>query len=83
MISRKYKLTNINIKVKGMHKKLIQLDLNKATAESIEALAVGSSCHVEEMPGVLLEQLFQEFEEPEANFTSGGVSSFSPDRGNR
>ena len=69
-----------------MHKKLIQLDLNEATAESIEALAVGSSCHVEEMPGVLLEQLFQEFEEfeqPEVNFTREGVSSFSPDRGNR
>mgnify|MGYP000327241824 CR=1 FL=1 len=72
-----------------MHKKLIQLDLNEATVESIEALAVGSSCHVEEMPGVLLDQLFQEFQEnaefeqPEVNFTREGVSSFSPDRGNR
>ena len=69
-----------------MLKKLIQLDLNEATVESIEALAVGSSCHAEEMPSVLLEQLFQEFEEfeqPEVNFTREGASSFSPDRGNR
>ena len=75
-----------------MHKKRIQLDLNEATVESIEALAVGSSCHAEEMTGVLLEQLFQEFQEfyefeefeqPEVNFTREGVSSFSPDRGNR
>lgn len=68
-----------------MHKKLIQLDLNEGTLECIEALAVGSSCHVEEMPGVLIEELFQEFQEFEqqgVNFTSEGVSSFPPDRGN-